>query len=161
MTVNASGTTDRELQSAVRNRRLIEVATLDYRRSIKHLEHELRQADIARALGVTQPALSSALKTARSVPDPVPGFSGAGPYEICQRYAVGQLGREQAIEELTRWEYPPVPEPDWLEDVVEPAPAGSWEEMEDALDDGLIDDEMYEVVLRGRSRIGREGSPAA
>lgn len=139
-----------ELQRAVKNRLVVEVATLDYRRAIKHLEHDVRQVDIARALKVTQPALSSALKVARRVPEVAPGFSGAGPYEICQRYAIGELDREQLLDELLRWEYAPRPEPEWLDDFAGPAPAGSWVEMELALDDGLVDDATYDEVLDRR-----------
>lgn len=136
-----------ELHRAVKSRLTIEVATLDYRRAIKHLEHEVRQVDIARALKVSQPALSSALKAARKVPEVKEGFSGAGPYEICQRYAVGKINREQLLHELVRWEYPPRSQPEWLEDSAGPAPAGSWAEVEQALWDGLIDDATYDEVL--------------
>lgn len=142
--------TTQELQRAVKNRLVAEVATLDYRRAIKHLEHELRQIDIARALNVTQPALSSALKAARKVPDVKAGFSGAGPYEICQRFAVGEIDREQLVDELVRWDYSPRPEPEWLEDFTGPEPAGSWAEMERALRDGLVDDATYDEVLDRR-----------
>ena len=146
MTAQMDHTTE-EMQRAVKGRLVAEVATLDYRRAIKHLEHEMRQVDIARALRVSQPALSSALKTARKVSDAAPGFSGAGPYEICQRYAVGEIDREQLLDELVRWYYPPRPRPEWLEDSVGPEPAGSWAEMERALWDGLVDDATYDEVL--------------
>lgn len=139
-----------ELERAVKSRLVAEVATLDYRRAIKHLEHEARQVDIANALRVSQPALSSALKTARKVPDAAPGFSGAGPYEICQRYAIGEIDRDQLLDELVRWDYPPRPQPEWLEDFVGPDPVGSWAEMEQALRDGLVDDVTYDEVLDRR-----------
>lgn len=139
--------TTADLQRAVDSRRLVEVATLDYRRSIKHLEQQGRtQVEIAHALGVSQPTLSSALKVARKVPETVPGFSGAGPYEICQRYAVGQIARETLVEELARWEYAPAPEPDWLEDIVADPGPGSWFEVRDALHEGLIDAVIYDEV---------------
>lgn len=78
------------------------------------------------------------------------GFSGAGPYEICQRFAVGQIGRAQLVEELACWEYTPIPQPEWLEDIVpEPGPA-SWEEVETAVEDALIDDGVYDEVQQRR-----------
>ncbi|MFQ6486128.1 hypothetical protein [Brachybacterium epidermidis] len=76
-----------------------------------------------------------------------PGFSGAGPYEICRSYAQGKISHAQLVDELARWEYTPVPQPDWLEDVVPSPGPGSWFEVEQALTDGLIEDSTYEEVL--------------
>lgn len=137
-----------ELRRAAKSRRLMEVTKLDFRRAIKHLEGAVPQVEIARALGVTQPSLSSALKTARAVPEAVPGFSGAGPYEICQRFAAGLIERAQLVDELTRWEYTPIPQGEWFEDP-QPSPGpGSWREVVNAVDEGLIDDATYDEVLR-------------
>ncbi|MGO1286053.1 hypothetical protein [Brachybacterium alimentarium] len=150
MTVQMDRPTD-ELGRAVRSKHLMEVAQLDYRRSIKHLEEQGRpQVEVARALGVAQPSLSSALKSARKVPEAVQGFSGAGPYEICQRFVVDQIDRARLVEELARWEYAPVPQPEWLEDVVPGPGPGSWDEVEDAVEDGLIDDGIYDEVQKRR-----------
>lgn len=150
VTVQMDRTTD-DLQRAVFSRNRVEVATLDYRRAIKHLDEQGRtQVEVARALRVSQPALSSALKAARTVPDVAPGFSGAGPYEICQRYAIGQVGRERLVDELSRWQYTPIPQPQWLDDVVADPGPGSWDEVETAVEDGLIDDEIYDEVQRRR-----------
>lgn len=136
-----------ELRTAVMSRRRAEVATLDYRRSLKHLERQGRtQVEIARALGISQPSLHSALKTARTVPEAEPGFSGAGPYEICQRYSIGQISREELVDQLSRWEYAPIPQPEWLEDIVPAPEPGSWFEVERAMDEGLIDDAIYDEV---------------
>ncbi|MGP4978488.1 hypothetical protein [Brachybacterium tyrofermentans] len=150
MTVQMDRPTD-ELRRAVRSKHLMEVAQLDYRRSIKHLEQQGRpQVEVARALGVAQPSLSSALKSARKVPEPVKGFSGAGPYEICQRFAVDQIDRSQLVEELARWEYARIPQPEWLEDIVPDPGPGSWDEVESAVEDGLIDDSIYDEVQQRR-----------
>ncbi|MGP5254298.1 hypothetical protein [Brachybacterium alimentarium] len=136
-----------DLVVAAMSRRQAEVATLDYRRALKHLDSQGRpQSEVARVLGVSQPALSQSLKAARKVVEVAPGFSGAGPYEICQRYSLGQLTREQLIEELVRWEYAPIPEPEWLEDIVPSPGPGSWREVQKAHREGLIDDGTYDEV---------------
>ena len=67
----------------------------------------MTQVELARGLGLSQPTISDALKTAARVPEPRPGFSGADPYEIAQRYAAGDLTREELVEELSPWEYRP------------------------------------------------------
>lgn len=150
VTVQMNRTTD-DLQRAVFTRNRAQVATLDYRRAIKQLDEQGRtQVEVARALRLSQPALSSALKAARKVPDVMPGFSGAGPYEICQRYAIGQVGRERLLNELSRWQYTPIPQPQWLDDVVSDPGPGSWAEVESAVEDGLIDDGIYDEVQRLR-----------
>ncbi len=141
-----------DLVVAAVSRRQAEVATLDYRRALKHLDREGRpQTEVARVLGVSQSALSQSLKVARKVREAAPGFSGAGPYEICQRYSLGQLTREQLIEELTRWEYKPIPEPEWLEDIVPSPGLGSWREVQKAHREGLIDDATYDEVAERKN----------
>lgn len=137
-----------ELRRAAKSRRLMEVTKLDYRRALKHLAGAVPQVEIARTLGITQPTLSSNLKTARTVPEAVPGFSGAGPYEICQRFAADLIEREQLVDELTRWEYTPIPEGEWFEDPMPSPGPGSWREVVNAVDEGLIDDATYDEVLR-------------
>lgn len=126
----------------------VDVALLDYRRELKRLaDAGNTQTEISRALHISQPSVSSALKTACAVPDVASGFSGAGPYEFCQRYAIGQIDRERLVDELARWEYAPIPEPDWLEDIVPSPGPGSWREVEEAAGNGLIDGELYETSL--------------
>lgn len=147
MTVQDYKEADELLQAAL-SRINFDLAQLDYRRALKHLEQRGHsQPQMARVLGISQPAVNSALKTARKVPEAMPGFSGASPYEICQRYALGKIDRAQLIDELTRWEYTPVAEPDWLEDIVPGPGPGSWFEVERALGEGLIDGSTYEEVL--------------
>lgn len=41
------------------------------------------------------------------------GFSGADPYEIIQRYVIGELDRAQLLDELGRWEYTPEVYGEW------------------------------------------------
>lgn len=77
-----------EEPSVQRGRRLRhrrEVDRLDYLRTVRALASSMRQEDLAKHLGVTQPAISATLRKAREVPDLPPGFSGASPYEIAER----------------------------------------------------------------------------
>ncbi|SDS71865.1 MarR family transcriptional regulator [Microlunatus soli] len=113
---------------------------LDYLRGLRRLADGMTQTDLARALGLTQPSISSALKSAAKVADLRPGFSGAGPYEIAQRYVAGELDRDQLIDELARW----VPDPT-VRAVDNPADPNS--EMRKAVRDGLLDEDAYRMVL--------------
>jgi hypothetical protein len=142
-----------EARAAVRARLRKEIDDLDYRRSLRILgERGYTQVRIAAWLGIAQPSVTSALKTAKRTALPREGFSGASPYEICQRYAVGFLEREQLVDELARWPYTPRgrTNPDLeLDDLIMEAP-GSWAEVEEASFAGLIDDEIYEEVFERR-----------
>lgn len=142
-----------EARAAVRARLRKEIDDLDYRRSLRILrERGYTQVRIAAWLGIAQPSVTSALKTATKTALPREGFSGASPYEICQRYAAGFLEREQLVDELARWPYAPRgrTNPDLeLDDLIVEAP-GSWAEVEDASFAGLIDDAIYEEVFERR-----------
>ena len=134
---------DVEVARRLRSRR--EVDGLDYYRVLRRLAVQMTQVDLARSLGLTQPSISSALKSAARVAEPRDGFSGASPYEIAQRYSAGGMSRDQTIDELARWEYVPAPRTDghdWLTD----DPDGTWDEVRRALSDGLLDAEMYTAV---------------
>ncbi|MDE9363985.1 hypothetical protein PZ938_00050 [Luteipulveratus sp. YIM 133132] len=63
------------------------------------------QTRIARLLGVSPSAVNQRVQAARSMPPARPGFSGASPLEIAQRYAAGELEWAQVLEELARWPY--------------------------------------------------------
>ncbi|PPF36371.1 hypothetical protein C5B93_09385 [Rathayibacter sp. AY1A2] len=73
------------------------------------------------------------------------GFSGPTPYGIAQRFAEGELTREQAVDELGRWRYrsgSPSDGFDWT--TLDP---GEFEEVRRALSDGLLDAAMYDEIL--------------
>lgn len=122
-----------------------EVTTLDYNRLVHRLAAVMPQTELARELHVSQPAISKAVS--RPVAEPREGFSGATPYEVCQRYAAGELTREQVVDELVRWPYEPTPMTDGWDDllIIEP---GTWQDVADAHHDDLIDDAIYSEVLR-------------
>lgn len=138
-----------EAERARTLRQQLELNQLDYRRELSRLVSlGGSQREWARALGISQPSLSSALKTAEKVPPVRPRFSGADPYEVCQRYAVGQLSREQLICELARWDYvvPEKREHDYFDDLRFSTP-GSFDDVVRALGDGLLGAELYDTIL--------------
>lgn len=162
MTVQMDRETVSPFVELARRRAALEVAQLDYRRELKALLAEGRkQTDIARALHISQPAVSKAAKVAANVPEPAPGFSGAGPYEICQRYATGLIDRDRVVDELSRWEYTPIPQGEWYEDVLADPGPGSWFEVQEARRGGLIDGTVYEDARKGRPQPRQRSARAA
>jgi len=138
-----------EIATARKFRQRASLDQLDYRRELLRLTAlGASQVQLSRALGISQPSLSSALKTAAKVPQPREGFSGADPYELCQRYAVGELSRESLVDELSRWDYvtEPVGERDYFDDL-RFSVRGSFDDVVQALDDGLIDNAIYDAIL--------------
>lgn len=149
-----------EARAAVLARRRKEIDELDYRRELRRLEeHGYSQRDISKWLGIAQPSVQSALRTAAKVPMPLDGFSGATPYEICQRYAAGFIGRPQLVDELTRFPYVEGGHTDGYDSLIVD-PAGTWSEVDDAVRRGLIGDDIYEEVFNRRHGLEQE-QPAA
>lgn len=150
-----------EANAAVLARRRKEIAELDYRRALRRLEQRgCSQREIARWLGIAQPSVLSALRTAAAVSMPLDGFSGATPYEICQRYSVGFIDRAQLIDELTRFRYVKGGQTDGYDSLIVDPP-GTWSEVCDAVRHRLIDEGVYEGVFNRRHGIeasSREGS---
>jgi hypothetical protein len=111
------------------------------------------QAELANALGLTQPSISSALKSAARLADPRPGFSGAGPYEIAQRYAAGELDRERLLYELSRWGTHPVGRISIgraVDNRTDPEA-----DLRQAVRDGLLDEDIYHTVQLQRESLSR------
>lgn len=131
------------------------VDRLDYLRGLRGLAESMTQTELAKRLGIAQPSISSALRTAVRVPDLRPGFSGASPYEIAQRYAAGELSREQVVDELARWKYADRPQTDGYDWLTVGSDAGTWVEVEKALRDGLLDDATYDAILDRQDELGR------
>ena len=137
---------DKHLAMVARQRKLL--ADLDYKREIARLRaHGYTQTDIAQWTGLVQ----STIAVTEEVPEIVPGFSGATPLEIAQRYAAGFIDRDQLIDELGRYPYLP-------QDRLNPTDPfdetvyvdGSWDDVATAERNGLIDDEIYDAVLEAR-----------
>jgi len=135
---------DVEVARRLRSRRVVD--GLDYLRVLRRLSGSMTQTDLAQSLGVTQPTISAALKSAAKVAEPREGFSGASAYEIAQRFAAGEIDRDQLVDELARWDYVPTPRTDGYDDLLI-IPEGTFEEVARACRDGLIDGETYDVIL--------------
>lgn len=132
-----------------------DLGRLDYFRALQAaVRNGLPQREIARALNLTQSAISQALKNAASkgvgaIPE---GFSGASPYEIAERYAAGDIDRTEMIRQLSVWSYVKKHDPteqlatEWKA-ILPPDPPGTFEEVGEAFDKGLIDAEAYELIL--------------
>lgn len=143
------------LRAALVARTWIELANLDYRRIVKRLSAEgWTQALIAEAVGVSQPAIAQVLRRARDLSDVVEGFAGAGPMEICQRYAVGELSYDEVVDQLARWDYAPVEYPVFGDGLAVEG-EGGWGEVEAACDRGLITDELIDDVQAEQERTRR------
>ncbi|MHB9004294.1 MAG: hypothetical protein ACYC6C_09570 [Coriobacteriia bacterium] len=139
-----------EARAAMRARRRKEIDELDYRRELRRLEEcGYSQTQISKWLGIAQPSVLSALRTAAKVTMPLEGFSGATPYEICQRYAGGLIDRAQLVDELTRFPYAKGGQTDGYDSLIVD-PVGTWSEVSDARRRGLIEDDVYEEVFNGR-----------
>lgn len=132
-----------ELARQLRSRRAVD--RLDYLRTVRVLAVTMRQDELARGLGVTQPAISSTVKKARQIEDVLVGFSGASPFEIAERYAAGLIDRVQLVEELGRFPYAPTPRTDGVDWLTEEVPKSVGEVLE-ALHAGLIDPPLYEEI---------------
>jgi len=118
-------------------------------RALAALASKLPQSAIARTLRVSQPAVSKRLREAVEVPAVREGFSGGSPFEVAQRYAAGLLSRAQVLEELARWPYVSAVAgdgEDWLS-----GDPGEFEQVGRALDDGLIEDELYDELVARRA----------
>lgn len=142
-----------EARAAVRARRRKEMDELDYRRELRRLgQRGYSQREIAKWLGIAQPSVLSALRTAAKVSMPLQGFSGATPYEICQRYAAGFIDRAKLVDELTRFPYVKSGQTDGYDSLIID-PVGTWSEVGDAARRGLIEDDVYEEVFNRRHGI--------
>jgi hypothetical protein len=141
------------IEAALRAKARRELGRLDYIRSVRDAVQELGQAAVARALSVSQPSISKLLAgaEARGVGPVAKGFSGAGPYEIAERYAAGDIDREAMIRELSAWPYvknegAAAAAAEWESTPYVETP-GSFAEVGRAFDEGLIDGDAYDQIL--------------
>ena len=152
----AEKTTEELAEQAKQIRILMEMKKLDHQRILLTLfERGLDPLAIAKLIRVSRPDVEAALVQAQEekVEQARPGFSGASPREVCKRYAIGELTREQVIDELIRWEYKEIPEEeyDYFDDI-RPIVRGSFQDVESAEYNKLIDLEIYGEVVRGLSK---------
>lgn len=128
-------------------RQRVEVDALDYKRTLKAAAGGMTQREMAALLGMSQPAVAKALQRAQAVPAVVGEFNAASPYELCQRYAAGFIDRAEVVRQLVAWPYKPTP---WANEYgeYEESMDGTWQEVVEAADNGLIDDAIYDEVLK-------------
>ena len=113
----------------------------------------MTQVQMAEALGLSQPAVAKALKSAASTPDVLSGFSGASVMEVCQRFAAGFIDRDQVVHELVAWPYVDEGSFDEFGEYTGPV-SGTVDDLSVARGLGFIDDGVYADVLQGLA--GRE-----
>ncbi|QIS43002.1 hypothetical protein GW571_13105 [Clavibacter capsici] len=136
-----------ERESAVRSVMRWRLAELDLQREVRRLlDAGAHRDELAKGLRLFGGDDLRRLDGARDVAMPVEGFSGATPLEICERYAVGLLDREQLVDELTRFPYVPMDKPDGWDDLVV-NPPGTWMDLSIARGEKLIGMDVYGEVL--------------
>jgi hypothetical protein len=131
------------------------LADADFLTTVAAMTERIPQTQIAAALHTSQANVSRwAARGREHAQRRRAGRLGADPYEIAQRYALGEISRDAMLDALTSWTYeeppqvPAGPLGAW-EDGVVPLPEGSFERtVQRAFDDGLLDGEEYETILR-------------
>lgn len=134
-------------------RQRLDLDRLDYEREVSRLVPLIGQSGVARALHLAQPSVRETAMKAEKLPPVKPGFAGGTPYEIAQRFAVGEIDREQVIDQLARWEYAPQARTDGYDSLLVDPP-GTFDEVSKALSDGLLDDETYDAILDRQEELG-------
>jgi DNA-binding transcriptional regulator YdaS (Cro superfamily) len=124
------------------------VARWDYLRGVRGLAGQATQVELARVLGISQPAVSKALKEESSLPAVPAGFHGGSPAEIIARFTAGEITREQIIDELLRWPYKASDELEGPWDDLLVTVPGSFDDVEDAVHQGLLPGDVYDEILR-------------
>lgn len=155
---DASTGVDDVVAALVRSRQQLEMGKLDYQRALKRAKGVMTQVQIGQVIGMSQPGVAQALKTAQNTPEPLEGFSGATVMEVCQRFAAGQIDRAQVVEELAAWPYLPGPTYDEFGDSLGPV-SGTFMDVLVATDLKYIDNEIYADLWRMRRQM-ESGSQA-
>ena len=103
-------TAEEAMQHVINTYARAQVAELDYLRALREAAQGMTLDEIATQFpGVGRSELANELSQAHKLA-PVPqGFSGASPFELCQRYAIGELTETGLIEQLSRWKYATLP----------------------------------------------------
>lgn len=135
-----------QLRGIVAAQARTELASIDFKRAIQEASQHIRQKTIAEWARLSEPRVSQIVHRTKRCR---PGFSGASPTEIAQRYAVGDIDENQAVDELTRWIYVPLPIADPFDETWTPG-RGTWLEVEDAWFARLITDDMFAAIRRNR-----------
>lgn len=140
-----------ELRALYRALVRLDLAELEFRRQVVLAAERMPLEEAAAKLWLPESVLTDALGRPGAVRMPAEGEHSASPYEVCQRYAAGELSREETIAILVAWPYEPVGDiftsPG---DDIMVIPEGTIHELFRAETDGLIDTDMCEAVRAGR-----------
>jgi predicted transcriptional regulator len=140
----------RVLRLTLREKLREDLARRDKLRAVREAtELGVTQVRLADVLGVTQPAVTVMLKRQPVSAPLIPvGHSGATPYEVAERYAAGLIDREQMRAELGGWDYAPLERPAGLGDDISVVDPQSFDGVEMAVHQGLIDLDDYGVIAK-------------
>ena len=124
----------------------LELARLEYWRTLKSEADILTQREIADAASISQPSVSEALNKAREIDEPREGFSSGSLHEMFLRYSAGELSQKQLIKELSEWQYDKPSVADSLDGLLVDLP-NTFRDVEDALVKGIIEPDVYNAVV--------------
>ena len=136
-----------EMVLVKRRRHRQEIDRLDALRALRRLGPVMSVTALSQVFGGPEEQIAAELREAAHVAAQVPGFSGAGPYEIAARYYVGLIGRTQLVSELVRFPYG---EPGGADGAARGV-SKAFSEVKRALDEQLIDLDTYHHVLAVRT----------
>ncbi len=154
-----SGDNPERAGAAVLARRRRDLAELDFRREVRRLldgGDSVEDVAVWVGLPLRPEHAQEVVRAASEVSMPVEGLSGATPYEICERYSVGEFDRAQLIDELKRYPYVPGGRPAPGDDLIVDPPGTSFE-ISHAKRMGLVDEAVYRDVFDDAWRAQADG----
>jgi hypothetical protein len=125
------------------------LAEADFLTTVAAMTERVSQTEMAAVLHTSQANVSRwAARGREHAQRRRAGRLGADPYEIAQRYALGQIPRDEMIAALAAWPYGEdfVPSNYWDDIGVSPQDSFS-RTVGRAFDDGLLSDEDYDAIL--------------
>lgn len=140
-------------------------AEAEFYATVADIVARVPQTQMATVLHTTQSNVSRWAARGREQAEQVPtGRLGRTAYEVAQRYAAGEITREQMLAALTSWPYQPsepLPVQEWNITPVPVAPGSFEDTVGRAYDDALISAEDYDTILDARAEAEADGQPAA
>ena len=117
--------------------------------AVARIAESIPQTEIAVQLKASQPQVSRWAAKGRTLLELVDGGKlGRSPYHVAERYSRGEITRDQVIDALTNWQYVPAEtKTQGLHDDLLNYVPGSFDDIEAASLDELIDEEIYTAAL--------------